>query len=56
VSVFLGLTVKVNGTAVSNNVCQCDVKAGFWDPNRELDPKTCSFEECDRGHELTEEG
>ena len=55
-SVVLGLTVKVNGTAVSNNVCQCDVKLGYWEPNKELDRTGCLFVKCDRGFELTEEG
>lgn len=51
-----GLTVRVNGTLVSNNVCKCHLEHGFWDPKKLQNPKSCWFEECDVGHELTENG
>ncbi|KAI0227103.1 hypothetical protein LSAT2_022430 [Lamellibrachia satsuma] len=51
-----GLTIKINGTLVSDNVCKCDIERGYWDPRKENNPKTCWHEECAIGHELTEDG
>ena len=53
---FVGLTVKVNGTLVSDNICMCDLEQGFWDRKKQKNPKSCWYTECDIGHELTENG
>ena len=53
---IVGLTIKVNGTLVSNNICMCDLEQGFWDQKKQKNPKSCWFEECGIGHELTENG
>lgn len=52
----LGLTIKTNGTLVSNNVCKCDIERGYWDPKKQDDPPDCLYQECDVGHQLTEVG
>ena len=55
-SLWTGLRIKRNGTVMSDNECECDVKIGYWEADRQHYEGICGYEECDIGHELTEIG
>ena len=46
-----GKEVKTNGTACTNQECQCRMRDGYY-----VDGKFCRHQVCDRGEEMTSAG